>query len=459
MGPGQGEYTLKRIKKKTIRNEEVEWVEGAAIRIEFKGDRLPTELLLGEGHIGLKIHPYIEKVKQCYNCYAFGHFQNQCKMLEKRCLVCLSKEHGRCDKSPKCLNCGGAHTSLARTCWMYQRERAVKKVMAYKNVDYVTARQTVARQLGEVWNEEEMRRDAGSRDFPSLPKSRVDCWERKEVPLEAELASIKESREEVDPTIMEKRRWETTLNNMRINMLSGRGKGRGRGRLSEADRVETRRPSSSGEFSRASPRTAPAAEAGFISVNRYGGLQEEKEDVEEVVEEEYTFGNGLPVERAVKKSSRMKERANRELVEKLRKKREDEFLNDLLNLIIEKGYEDEMEAMLINNKKSKNTRSEEEEFAYWNTIQHRPHWEVPIPEKTKEKFRRKRERAQQLEEARIAQQEKLEEIAIQVRQKVAREVEEEFHQEEEYRRSRIEDPMQRIEGRVRGGRGDNNYVG
>ena len=63
----------------------------------------------------------------------------------------------------------------------------------------------------------------------------------------------------------------------------------------------------------------PSTSTGItITRNRYEDLQDEGEKEGEEVE--YTFGNGLPMERAIKKCSRVEERANRELIEKLKKK-------------------------------------------------------------------------------------------------------------------------------------------
>ena len=68
---------------------------------------------------------YIEKetfvkLTPCYNCFAYDHKTKECnKPKQTLCSICSSKEHfhNNCPAtSPKCLNCGGKHKTLASAC-------------------------------------------------------------------------------------------------------------------------------------------------------------------------------------------------------------------------------------------------------------------------------------------------------------------------------------------------------
>jgi len=59
-------------------------------------------------------------VRQCMNCYAYGHLKSSCKEEKKtRCSECGSGTHTyrTCTSAhKKCLNCGGAHRTFANSC-------------------------------------------------------------------------------------------------------------------------------------------------------------------------------------------------------------------------------------------------------------------------------------------------------------------------------------------------------
>nr|XP_012152728.1 PREDICTED: uncharacterized protein LOC105664131 isoform X1 [Megachile rotundata]XP_012152729.1 PREDICTED: uncharacterized protein LOC105664131 isoform X1 [Megachile rotundata] len=201
--PGKGDYVLERMRRRRIIDGKVTYEAMRAIMIVFKGSVLPTRLLIGQGHVGIKIEPFVEPVKQCYRCLKFGHVQATCREQVRKCAVCGDKEHGQCNKDPKCVNCGGSHGSLSRGCWMWQREAAIRKVMAFRNVEFDTARGIVARSLGD----REVDRvggldggdDGGSRDYPALiQRGKREICEEKEIPIERELENVRRGREELN---------------------------------------------------------------------------------------------------------------------------------------------------------------------------------------------------------------------------------------------------------------------
>ena len=66
---GQGKYTMQRLKKRRFVDGKPQWIEGKSILITFEGDSLPTRLVIGYGHVWLRVEPFIEAIKQCYKCY------------------------------------------------------------------------------------------------------------------------------------------------------------------------------------------------------------------------------------------------------------------------------------------------------------------------------------------------------------------------------------------------------
>lgn len=199
-----------------------EQLSSKTILIKFQGDSLPTKLLIGYGHVWIKVEPFVESVKQCYKCLRFGHTQTKCRNQKKRCFVCSKEYHGTCNERPKCHNCGEEHTSMARECRINQRERFIKKIMAYKNVPYKVAKERASlcstyetNQVGDKplqyqydihgrreENENGLRQQQyndynhGNTKFPSLcDKNRVEYWKSITGPIETDISNFKKARE------------------------------------------------------------------------------------------------------------------------------------------------------------------------------------------------------------------------------------------------------------------------
>ncbi|XP_054002158.1 uncharacterized protein LOC128888953 [Hylaeus anthracinus] len=138
--PVQGKFKLERLKKRIYKDGEVQWTEGRAILITFEGDSLPTRVLIGYGHVWLRVEPFMESVKQCFKCYRYEHSQQICRSSVSNCRRCGEERHEECQKQPHCTKCAGSHPSMARECPIYQKEINIKKVMAYQNWPYNTGK-------------------------------------------------------------------------------------------------------------------------------------------------------------------------------------------------------------------------------------------------------------------------------------------------------------------------------
>ncbi|XP_046142624.1 uncharacterized protein LOC123988039 [Osmia bicornis bicornis] len=179
---GQGEFEAKRLKRHRLRDGKAVWEDSDAILLTFKGDSLPTRLYIGQGHVWLKVEPFIESVKQCFRCFRFGHLQAVCKAKSRRCMVGSEQFHGECNKQQRCVNCGEAHRANARECLIFQRESELKKTMAYKNVSYSQAREILKdKYVGRRYDLD----IESEKEFPKLRTDKYDRnekWERMNVP-------------------------------------------------------------------------------------------------------------------------------------------------------------------------------------------------------------------------------------------------------------------------------------
>lgn len=198
LAPGKGDFSLERLKKRRMKEGKAVWEEGKAILIKIRGDSLPTKLLIGYGHVWLRVEPFVEAVRQCFKCLKFGHIQVSCRTSRKRYFVCTKEAHGR----PRCINCGEAHMSVARECKVFQREAAIKKIMAYKNVSYNAAFDIVKREErnskfgGKDGDEEESEEEEWDNNFPSLRrKKKIEYWENLSAPVEKELSRLRKTWE------------------------------------------------------------------------------------------------------------------------------------------------------------------------------------------------------------------------------------------------------------------------
>lgn len=108
------------------------------IIVTFSGSQVRNKVGLWGGRFSIKVRPFITTVRQCFNCFKFGHIKAVCRS-EEICIVCGMRAHGPCDREPKCRNCDKNHRSTFRKCIEYEYNRKVHVVMAYNNVSYGNA--------------------------------------------------------------------------------------------------------------------------------------------------------------------------------------------------------------------------------------------------------------------------------------------------------------------------------
>ncbi|KYN29938.1 Nucleic-acid-binding protein from mobile element jockey [Trachymyrmex cornetzi] len=105
------------------------------IVIIMKGENLCREISIFDSRVKLRVRPYIQSVRQCYNCYKFGHIKQFCKS-NTVCINYGREAHGLCEAESCCRNCGGAHRSIFRQCSVLEKNRSINTIMAYRNVSF-----------------------------------------------------------------------------------------------------------------------------------------------------------------------------------------------------------------------------------------------------------------------------------------------------------------------------------
>ncbi|XP_054011812.1 uncharacterized protein LOC128894229 isoform X2 [Hylaeus anthracinus] len=186
--PGQGVISIERLKKRVRVEKRFVMRDSHLILVKFAGCSLPTKLIV-MGEVGLNITPFVRNIRQCYNCLKFGHIKKWCRSNTKRYFNCGDAFHGECSKEARYINCEEGHGALNRDCPYAVLEKAITKLMAYKNVSFQEAKQQAMLELGFVdkrlkYRDAEEQNDfyGNNKDFPSLDRFKkkkiiVEKWE------------------------------------------------------------------------------------------------------------------------------------------------------------------------------------------------------------------------------------------------------------------------------------------
>lgn len=91
-----------------------------------------------------KLHLYVPQAKMCYACFRYGHIRAQCrgKALCGKCGESSHREGEVCklaNAAPKCVNCGGDHLPMDRTCKEFEFQRKVREFATRERISNVEA--------------------------------------------------------------------------------------------------------------------------------------------------------------------------------------------------------------------------------------------------------------------------------------------------------------------------------
>lgn len=123
--------SAKRLRRQS---ESGEWIQSETIRICFKSSALPPYLLIYGCRF--KVEPYTFPVSQCSGCWRFGHLIKSCPTKKLLCPKC-GGNHSNCETITfRCINCKGPHMSMNKSCPMFKKEKAIRKIMCEEHCTY-----------------------------------------------------------------------------------------------------------------------------------------------------------------------------------------------------------------------------------------------------------------------------------------------------------------------------------
>uniref|UniRef100_A0AAR5PUQ2 Pre-C2HC domain-containing protein n=1 Tax=Dendroctonus ponderosae TaxID=77166 RepID=A0AAR5PUQ2_DENPD len=141
------------------------------ILITFKGIILPKSIDFYR--LKKNVLPYVAPVTQCFNCLLYGHTQKLCKNKKKKCFNCGEEDtHSNTTNEQsityscmtKCIHCKSReHRSSSKTCPEFNRQRDIKRLIAYENITFFDANRLCPKPLS---TEEHI---LHPQDFPNLP--------------------------------------------------------------------------------------------------------------------------------------------------------------------------------------------------------------------------------------------------------------------------------------------------
>lgn len=133
--------SVERMKRKSNQGN---LVDTKMVRIKFKGKALPETAVL----YGWRFVPelYIFPMKQCKNCWRFGHKTGACRKNTK-CANCGNTHDSEveCAEQTSCLNCGGNHRSDDRRCPERKKQMKVNEAVQKRRITQQEANELLAR--------------------------------------------------------------------------------------------------------------------------------------------------------------------------------------------------------------------------------------------------------------------------------------------------------------------------
>lgn len=133
---------IERVKRRRYNYSEksVSYIDTSNFIVSFKGRSLPESIELYNGLVKIRIGVYVPAVRQCYNCYRYGHSKAHCRSKNKVCVICGDHYHGQCDHAMRCTNCEGSHKSNDKICPKYDYNKKLLRISAEKHISIYEAK-------------------------------------------------------------------------------------------------------------------------------------------------------------------------------------------------------------------------------------------------------------------------------------------------------------------------------
>lgn len=126
-------------------------IDSPVMKIFFDGMELPEDIYVG--HMKYKLRRFYPDVKICYRCKRYGHLVYACKETKSTCWKCgisfekVKSINGKMKivehdcSTIRCVNCdSNEHISNSRKCFLYEREKAIIKIMVEEDIPVWLAR-------------------------------------------------------------------------------------------------------------------------------------------------------------------------------------------------------------------------------------------------------------------------------------------------------------------------------
>lgn len=152
-------------------------VDRQIVIVSFAGSNLPLSVRING--VNFPVEPYIYPVVQCLRCLIYGHTAKQCKSTKAYCKKCAGEHENNTDCLSDTVFCKycktNDHSSIAKTCPYYQKQRRIKQIMSVNNVSFKEA-ETVDNNPSYAKVATNNRFDilANMRNFPPLPQVQND---------------------------------------------------------------------------------------------------------------------------------------------------------------------------------------------------------------------------------------------------------------------------------------------
>ena len=126
-------HSIRRLQKKV----DGKLVPLPVIEVKFFGTSLPDYVYFY--NLRCRVEPSVRNPLQCFKCLRYNHTAIQCRS-QARCPKC-GNDHKQEDcvssvEAAKCIHCGGKHLATDRSCPAYQKQKQIKKIMAFENLSY-----------------------------------------------------------------------------------------------------------------------------------------------------------------------------------------------------------------------------------------------------------------------------------------------------------------------------------
>ena len=128
--------------KRVIVKRQGKQVPTSTYILTFSTPVLPPTIRIG--YLNVKVDIFVPNPMQCYNCYKFGHHENNCV----RAGICRRCGTGHdnmdtCTRDIVCANCGGDHYATSRTCKSWVVEKEILSLKYKSDISFAEARKIV----------------------------------------------------------------------------------------------------------------------------------------------------------------------------------------------------------------------------------------------------------------------------------------------------------------------------